>query len=65
MEENKDFSYLEGMTIEEAHNSMDNPYYIHRSKVDGVSMLITANVDFNRIRVEVENNKISKVLGLG
>ena len=65
MEENLDFKKLEGLTVADATTSIEDPYYIHISKLDGKGMLITANVDFHRIRVEVEKGIITKVLGRG
>ena len=40
-------------------------YFAFADKIDGVPMLCTADVNLNRIGVEVENGIITKVRGIG
>ncbi len=41
------------------------PFMIHANKIDGIPMVCTADLNLNRIKVEVENGVIVKVIGLG
>jgi hypothetical protein len=43
----------------------ETDYFLFPSKIDGVSMVCTADVNLRRIQVHVNNKKITKIIGLG
>ena len=45
--------------------SLPTKFFVHADRIDGVSMLCTADVNLNRIRVVIEKGIIMKVNGVG
>jgi len=43
----------------------ETDYFLFPSKIDGVLMMCTADVNLRRIKVHVNNKKITEVIGLG
>lgn len=57
------YNNLIGLTLEEAEKISGKD--IRPRKVDGKSMVGTVDYRLTRLNVEIENNKITKILGLG
>ena len=60
-----DWISLLGKKFDEAVKTVPKPYFILASKIDNNIMIWTSDVNFNRIGVEVVDNIIVKVNGIG
>lgn len=69
---NKNFENIIGMTIENARQIVETTsfsgttcYVMRIVKMDTITIVNSINTRFYRVNVEVENNKISKVVNIG
>jgi len=53
-----------GMTLEEANNA-ENGWFVNPTIIDGVSVPVSASLCYNRVCVEVANNKIIGIESYG
>lgn len=64
----ENYNWLIGKTLENGRfelSKLDNDVYIYPTKIDNRNIIITANLDFRRLQIEVNNNIITKINGLG
>ena len=57
---------LEGKKFDDAEKTLDKtPWFLYPIIVNGLSTIITADMNFCRVQVVVENGIITQVLGIG
>jgi len=62
------YDYLNGMRVDEARKSLEENgslAYICVTREDTTNYMITANLDFRRLKVSVDNGIITEIHGLG